>query len=65
MAITDSEMSFELLDPPQIPSTDLEQRPRKKIDYYKAANPDEFELFSIAPSSSLKGVPVMNVNALQ
>ncbi len=62
---TDSEMSFELPDPAQIPPTDRELRPRKRIDYYKAANPDEFQLFSIAPSSILRGVPMMNVNALQ
>ncbi len=62
---TDSEMSFELPDPALINPSDRELRPRKRIDYYKAANPDEFQLFSIAPSNILKGVPVMNVNALQ
>ena len=50
---TDTEMSFELPDPALIPPTDRELRPRKKIDYYKTANPDEFQLFSIAPSSIL------------
>ena len=40
---TDSEMS-----------TDRELRPRKKIDYYKAVNSDEVQLFSNALSSILK-----------
>ena len=62
---TDSEMSFELPDPALIPPTDRELPPRKKVDYYKAANPDEFQLFSIAPSNVLRGVPIMNTNALQ
>ncbi len=53
-AVTDSEPSFDEFKVKEIPSSDRVLRPQPAIDYYKVANPDDFELFAIREATELE-----------
>ncbi len=53
-AETDSELSFDEFKIKEIPSSDRALRPQPAADYYKVANPDDFEFFAIREATELE-----------